>query len=167
MAAHQLQPGNLGVYLDTVAPEHGPLMCIPGSHEGPLFRHDDKDGAWRGIISEDDLSAVDLDGAVELTGSPGTLVAINCRTIHGSRANNSGVLRPLLLYVYSSADAFAWMPPPTPTQKTGAIVRGKPARTAHLDPRPCPVPPDWSEQGYGSIFTAQQGEQAASPDESR
>ena len=26
-------PVTLGVYLDTVAPEHGPLMCIPGSHE--------------------------------------------------------------------------------------------------------------------------------------
>jgi len=151
-------PVTLGVYLDTVAPEHGPLMCVPGSHNGPLFRHNNENGSWRGTVSNGDLSTVDLDGAVELTGGPGTLVAINCRTIHGSRANKSGIFRPLLLYVYSSADAFAWMPPPTPTRKTGAIVRGKAARTAHLDPRPCPVPPNWAEQGYGSIFTAQQGE---------
>ncbi len=27
-----------------------------------------------------------------------------------------------------------------------------------LDPRPCPVPPNWTEVGYGSIFTAQQGD---------
>jgi hypothetical protein len=40
---------------------------------------------------------------------------------------------------------------------TGAIVRGAPARVAHLDPTPCPVPPDWSRDGYGSIFTAQDG----------
>ena len=149
-------PVTLGVYLDTVEPEHGPLLCIPGSHNGPLFRHDNEDGSWRGIISDEDLATVDLHKAAALTGGPGTLVAINCRTIHGSRANQSRIVRPLLLYVYSSADAFAWMPPPTPTSRTGAIVRGNPARTAHLDPRPCPVPPNWTEQGYGSIFTAQQ-----------
>ena len=149
-------PVTLGVYLDKVEPEHGPLLCIPGSHNGPLFRHDNEDGSWRGIISDEDLATVDLHRAATLTGGPGTLVAINCRTIHGSRANQSRIVRPLLLYVYSSADAFSWMPPPTPTSRTGAIVRGKPARTAHLDPRPCPVPPNWTEQGYGSIFTAQQ-----------
>jgi len=121
-----------------------------------LFRHDNEDGSWRGIISDEDLATVDLHKAAALSGGPGTLVAINCRTIHGSRANQSSIVRPLLLYVYSSADAFSWMPPPTPTSRTGAIVRGKPARTAHLDPRPCPVPPNWTEQGYGSIFTAQQ-----------
>jgi ectoine hydroxylase len=56
---------------------------------------------------------------------------------------------------YSAADAFAWMPAPTPTSHTGEIVRGEPARFVHLDPTPCPVPPDWSRDGYGSIFTAQ------------
>ena len=150
-------PVTLGVYLDTVDPEHGPLLCVPGSHEGPLFRHDNEDGSWRGIIADDDLDTVDLESAAALNGGPGTVVAINCRTIHGSHANQSDSVRPLLLYVYSSADAFAWMPPPTPTHHTGDIVRGNPARTAHLDPRPCPVPPNWAEQGYGSIFTAQQG----------
>ena len=44
------------------------------------------------------------------------------------------------------------------SSKTGEIVRGAPARVAHLDPTPCPVPPDWSRQGYGSIFIAQGGE---------
>ncbi len=150
-------PVTLGVYLSPVTPEQGPLACIPGSHEGALFRHMDEEGNWTGTISENDLATVDLTSAAELTGSPGTLVAINCRAIHGSRANRSTEVRPLLLCVYSSADAFAWMPPPTPTTKTGAIVRGKPARMAHLDPRPCLVPPNWEKQGYGSIFSAQQG----------
>ncbi|MEJ0070989.1 MAG: hypothetical protein WDO24_22185, partial [Pseudomonadota bacterium] len=62
------------------------------------------------------------------------------------------------LFVYSSADAFAWMPAPTPTSKTGCIVRGAPATVAHLDPTPCPVPPDWSREGYGSIFVAQKAD---------
>jgi ectoine hydroxylase len=59
------------------------------------------------------------------------------------------------LFVYSSADAFPWTPAPTPTSHTGEIVRGRPAAVAHLDPTPCPVPPDWSRTGYGSIFTVQ------------
>ena len=46
----------------------------------------------------------------------------------------------------------------TPTSRTGMIVRGAPAGFAHLDPTPCPVPPDWSRDGYGSIFTAQRAE---------
>jgi ectoine hydroxylase len=149
-------PVTLGVYLGPVEPEQGPLACVPGSHDGPLFPHMNGEGRWTGTISQDDLAKFDLESAAELTGSSGTLIAINCRTIHGSRANLSNFVRPLLLCVYSSADAFAWMPPPTPTTKTGAIVRGKPARKAHLDPRPCRVPPNWAKQGYGSIFTAQQ-----------
>ncbi len=150
-------PVTLGVYLDAVEPVHGPLACIPGSHEGDLFPHMDTQGNWTGTIGKSDLKNIDTNSAIELTGSAGTLVAINCRTIHGSRANRSAAVRPLLLCVYSSADAFAWMPPPTPTTKTGEIIRGKAARIAHLDPRPCLAPPNWAKQGYGSIFTAQQG----------
>jgi hypothetical protein len=36
-------------------------------------------------------------------------------------------------------------------------VRGKPARWARHDPRPCLLPPDWSG-GYTSIFAVQQEE---------
>jgi len=155
-------PVTLGVYLDDVPAEQGPLTCIPGSHCGPIFRHRDDAGAWSGSIGAADMATVDLARATDLTGPAGTVVAINCRTIHGSRANATDRVRPVALFVYSSADAFAWMPPPTPTSKTGCIVRGKPAQVAHLDPTPCPVPPDWSRQGYGSIFTSQQASGAPS-----
>ncbi len=37
-------------------------------------------------------------------------------------------------------------------------MRGKPARRAHHDPRPCMIPPDWSG-GYTSLFALQQGEE--------
>ena len=125
-------------------PEQGPLTCVAGSHRGPIFEHRDDSGAWTGAIRDRDMAKVDLARAEDLIGPAGTVIAINCRTV-----------RPVALFVYSSADAFAWMPAPTPTSRTGAIVRGMPARIAHLDPTPCPVPPDWSRDGYGSIFTAQ------------
>jgi ectoine hydroxylase len=148
-------PVTLGVYLGDVPAERGPLTCIAGSHQGPIFVHRDDRGGWTGAIRDADMANVDLSRARDLTGPAGTVIAINCRTVHASRANATDCVRPVALFVYSSADAFAWMPAPTPTSHTGEIVRGEPARFVHLDPTPCPVPPDWSRDGYGSIFTAQ------------
>ena len=46
---------------------------------------------------------------------------------------------------------------PLQSQLLRRIVRGKPARWAYHDPRPCLLPPDWSG-GYTSIFAVQQEE---------
>ncbi|MBT6278304.1 MAG: phytanoyl-CoA dioxygenase family protein [Chromatiales bacterium] len=150
-------PLTIGVYLDDVSAEQGPLQAIPGSHDGPLYNQYDGE-RWTGFIHDNDLPSIGLDQAVSMPGAAGTAVVVNCRTIHGSEPNHSNAARPLLLYVYSAADAFAYTPAPTPTSHTGEIVRGRAAPWAHHDPRPCPIPPDWSKMGYGSIFTAQQGE---------
>lgn len=152
-------PVTLGIYLDDVGDAEGPLACVAGSHERELCSQYGPDGAWTGHISDADAKAFGVENAVDLNGPAGTVVAINCRTVHGSVSNRSSKCRPLLLYVYSSADAFPWTAAPTPTSKTGEIVRGSPAKVAHMDPRPCPVPPDWSKVGYGSIFTVQQAAQ--------
>ncbi|MEM7749967.1 MAG: phytanoyl-CoA dioxygenase family protein [Pseudomonadota bacterium] len=145
----------LGVHLDDVGYDEGPLSCVAGSHNGELFVQRDDDYRWTGSISEDDLAGVDLDSASDMQGGAGTVIAIHCRTIHGSRANLTKRVRALPLFVFASADAFAWMPAPSPTSKTGEIVRGQAAKFAHFDPRPCPVPPNWAIEGYNSIFTAQ------------
>ena len=148
-------PVTLGVYLDDTPAEMGPLTCIDGSQTGPIFVHRDDAGAWTGSVHARDMATLDMTKATDLTGPAGAVVAINCRTVHASRANATQRVRPCALFVYSAADAFTWMPAPTPTKHTGDIVRGNPATMAHLDPTPCPVPPDWSRQGYGSIFTSQ------------
>ena len=145
----------LGVYLGDVPAEQGPLTCVHGSHTGPIYVHRDDAGTWTGSIRDGDMATVDLSRAEDLTGLDGTVIAISCRTVHASRANTTDRVRPVALFVYSSADAFPWMAAPTPTSHTGEIVRGRPATVAHLDPTPCPVPPDWSRTGYGSIFTMQ------------
>ncbi|MEM7252781.1 MAG: phytanoyl-CoA dioxygenase family protein [Pseudomonadota bacterium] len=147
-------PVTIGVYLDDVTAEQGPLRLIPGSHRGPLFDHY-CDGEWSGRLTGRELEALDTRRAVEAIGPAGTVVAINCRTVHGSASNLSSLHRSLLLYVYSSADAFTYTAAPTPTRYTGAIVRGFPARWSHVDPRPCALPPDWERVGYGSIYSAQ------------
>lgn len=148
-------PVTLGIYLDDVTGPEGPLACVPGSHEGPLYSHFDADGHWTGAIADVDEAAAGADRAVDLLGPAGSVIAINCRTVHGSIANATDRVRPLLLFVYSSADAFAWTSQPTPTSHSGEIVRGGPAEFVHMDPRPCRVPPDWARVGYRSIFTAQ------------
>ena len=145
----------LGVYLENITEDNGPLVCIPGSHLGPIFSHMDDANQWVGSISSEDLLKVELADGVKTLGGAGTVVAINCRTIHGSGSNESQKVRSLPLYVYSSADAFPWMAQPTPTSKTGHIVRGAAAKLAHLDASYCPVPPDWEKVGYNSIFASQ------------
>ena len=154
-------PVTLGVYFHDVGEAEGPLACIPGSHKGELYSHFHEDRAWSGYISKDDLLKAKPENAVNLTGKAGTIIAINCRTIHGSMDNKTDRERPLLLYVYSSADAFTWMPSPTPTTKSGEIVRGKAAQFVHMDPFAIEVPPNWDKEGYGSIFASQRKETMA------
>ncbi|HEX3993532.1 MAG TPA: phytanoyl-CoA dioxygenase family protein [Acetobacteraceae bacterium] len=154
-------PVTLGVYLDDVPAEQGPLTCVQGSHQGTIFVHRNDSGNWTGSIQERDMLTVDRSRAEDLTGAAGTVIAINCRTVHASRANLTDRVRPVALFVYSSADAFPWTAAPTPTSHTGDIVRGRVAQMAQLDATPCPVPPDWSEIGYGSIFSVQRSGEAS------
>ena len=154
-------PVTLGVYLEDTGPAQGPLAVVPGSHQGELFDMYDDDDRWTGAVSPRDLRRVDTGSAVELCGPAGTIVAIHCRAVHGSRVNGSSRMRPMLLYVYSSADAFPISAAPAPTTHTGDIVRGEPARFVHLEPLDCKMPPRWEKVSYGSIFSAQQGEEAS------
>ena len=150
-------PLTVGVYLHDCDMAQGPLAVIPGSHELPLFNQYEADGRWAGYIPDRDLAALDLGSAKYLTGPAGSITIHNSRTVHGSPANESNVPRPLLLYTFSSADAYPYTANPIPSPKSGAIVRGKPAAFSHHDPRPCLMPPDWSA-GYRSIFAIQQKE---------
>ena len=150
-------PLTIGAYLYDVGADQGPLGVIPGSHRGDLFDEYNDKGQWVGCLSDRDLDRVPLDTAQYLMGCAGSVTIHNCRTIHGSRPNLSDLGRPLLLNVYSAADAFTYTANPLPSRFEGTIVRGRPARYARHDPRPCQVPPDWSG-GYTSLFALQQEE---------
>jgi len=109
----------------------------------------------RALVS---LRAAGIDQAVYLGGPAGTVTLHNCRTIHGSKPNLSDAGRPLLLHTYAAADALPYTCNPLPSRLAGKVVRGKPARWADHDPRPCQMPPDWSG-GYTSLFALQQNEE--------
>jgi ectoine hydroxylase len=148
----------IGVYLHDCGEEQGPLGVLPGSHEGPLYDQYNDRGEWVGCLSDGDAAALDLSRAAYLKGPAGSITIHNCRTVHGSRPNLSDTGRPLLLTVLSSADSFPYTHNPLTTRFYGHCIRGQQVRMANHDPRPCPVPPDWSG-GYSSIFALQQGEE--------
>ena len=100
-----------------------------------------------------------MDRAEDLTGPAGTVIAINCRTVHASRANATDRVRPVALFVYSSADAFTWMPTPTPDppHRRHRARQAGDRRASRSDTLPGAARLE-SKQGYGSIFTAQNAE---------
>jgi ectoine hydroxylase-related dioxygenase (phytanoyl-CoA dioxygenase family) len=155
-------PLTVGLYLYDCGPDQAPLMVVPGSHRGELYSQYDEQGQWAGCLSDADAKTALATEPAELTGPAGSITIHNCRVVHGSRPNLSDAGRPLLLNVYSAANAFTYTANPLPSRYEGAIVRGRPAQWAHHDPRPCQVPPDWST-GYTSLFALQQGETWQAP----
>ena len=94
----------VGIMMDDCAIENGPLLCIPGSHKGPVYDHH-AEGRFCGAI---DPSSVDIDfaKAVPCVGPAGSISIHHARTIHGSALNTSNRMRRLLLSQYRAADAW-------------------------------------------------------------
>ncbi|MEP7208590.1 MAG: phytanoyl-CoA dioxygenase family protein [Casimicrobiaceae bacterium] len=152
-------PLTVGTYLYDCEMDQGPVGFLPGSHRWKMPSQYDESGRWTGCLSEADVAALDVGAARYMVGPAGSLTLHNCRTIHGSPANTSDKGRPLLLYVMTSGDAFPYTANPIPSARyDGAMLRGVRPRTAHIDPTPCEIPPDWSH-GYTSIFALQQQEE--------
>lgn len=151
-------PVTIGIYIEGCTAEQGPLSMARGSHQGPLFSMYDHDGNFVVRVRDEDLGWLEPDMIELAVGGPGTAVLLNCRTVHGSELNRSDRPRPLLLPVYSSADSFAYTPSPITSAHLGDIVRGRPARFASFDPRPCELPPDF-RGGYRPPWMAQRDEE--------
>jgi ectoine hydroxylase-related dioxygenase (phytanoyl-CoA dioxygenase family) len=150
-------PCTAGTYVYECNAKQGPLGVLRGNHNGPVVDQYNEAGEWTGCLKPAEAAAIDMSKVDYLEGPAGSITIHNCRTLHYSKANWSEIPRPLLLNVYSAADAMPYTANPLPSKYSGAIVRGKPARWAYHDPRPCMLPPDWSG-GYTSIFAIQQAE---------
>ena len=149
-------PCTVGLYLEDCTDDQGPLGVIAQSHRGPLFDQYSDEGAWVGCLLDDDVEKLDLSGEVYLPGPAESITIHNCRTVHGSRKNQSKRPRPLLLNAYAAADAMPYTVNPARSSKYDQhIICGSPARWARHDAGTCLIPPDWSE-GYTSIFSLQQ-----------
>jgi len=94
----------VGVIIDDMGEENGPLMVFPGSHRGPVYDHH-ADGVFAGAMS---LAAngLDMKDAVKLTGPAGSISLHHVRAVHGSAVNRSSRDRRMMFYELTAADAF-------------------------------------------------------------
>ncbi|MEE4189480.1 MAG: phytanoyl-CoA dioxygenase family protein [Roseobacter sp.] len=97
----------IGILIDDMAAENGPLMVYPGSHKGPVYDHH-ADGVFAGAMlpAENGLDPAD---AVQLTGPAGSISIHHGRIVHGSALNTSDRARRILFYEMMAADAFPIM----------------------------------------------------------
>jgi ectoine hydroxylase-related dioxygenase (phytanoyl-CoA dioxygenase family) len=94
----------IGIMLDDVTPENGPLLVVPRSHRGSIYDH--RSGGF--FVGAIDVAETGLDAsdAVALTGSAGSMTIHHVRTVHGSALNVSGRPRRMLFYEIAAADAW-------------------------------------------------------------
>ena len=152
----------LGLMLNDVDIDNGPLMVIPESHKGPVLSHFNN-GVFCGAIDPDD-SDFNMGKAVTLTGKARSMTIHHARTLHGSSPNNSNRDRLVLFYECNSADAWplvgagAYMKSTNPVQLCNQLERqmvcGKVSYQPKMEnvPVTIPLPP---APDYGSIFTSQ------------
>ena len=101
-----------------------------------------------------------LYGWIRGSGPRGSITVHHGRAVHGSRPTTRANGRPLLINAYAAADAFPYHSPESYTSPHNRFaVRGERARWAHLDPEPCPMPPDYGG-GAKTIYAYQSGEAA-------
>jgi len=94
----------IGVIIDDMESENGPLKVYPGSHRGPVHDHH-VNGVFAGAFIPEEVGLNPSD-AVELKGPAGSISIHHGRIIHGSALNTSERSRRILFYEMMAADAF-------------------------------------------------------------
>lgn len=94
----------VGVMLDDMTEDNGPLLCIPGTHKGPTFDHH-QDGRFIGAV-DPVASGIDFSKTEMITGKAGACSFHHVRMMHGSGQNTSGKARRLMLFQIAAADAW-------------------------------------------------------------
>lgn len=97
----------IGVIIDDMASENGPLMVYPESHKGPVYDHH-VNGVFAGGFIPTEVG-LNPDDAVELKGPAGSISIHHGRMVHGSSQNTSNQQRRILFFEMMAADAFPIM----------------------------------------------------------
>jgi phytanoyl-CoA hydroxylase len=95
----------VGIMLDDCEMENGPVMVIPGSHQGPIYDRHGPDGRFCGAIAPARCD-LDFSRAVPCLGKAGSITVHHVRAVHGSATNFSGKERRFLLFQYRAAAAW-------------------------------------------------------------
>jgi ectoine hydroxylase-related dioxygenase (phytanoyl-CoA dioxygenase family) len=94
----------VGIYLEDCFEINGPLKVIPGSHKSRVFNHHENN-FFVGKINVK-KEKIDISKAKNLIGPAGSVTFHHVRTLHASSLNLAKHSRPLLLFGYSSVDAW-------------------------------------------------------------
>ncbi len=132
----------VGVMLDAMTPDNGPLMVLPGSHKGPAYDHHNGD-VFCGAM---DMAACGFDvaDALPVLGPRGSISLHHVKTVHGSSLNTSGADRRLLLFEMMAADAWPLIGAPHRYEGLddfrSRIVVGDQTLEPRLEPVPVRIP---------------------------
>jgi len=144
----------IGVMLEDIAEDNGPLLVMPGTHRGPVCDHH-VDGRFCGAI-DPTACGLDFSKAVACPGKAGTCSFHHVRLVHGSAENRSKRPRPLMLYECGAADAWplALVNWTNLEEFDSRMICGKPNLEPRLEKVPVrmPYPPALKQ---GSIYENQ------------
>jgi ectoine hydroxylase-related dioxygenase (phytanoyl-CoA dioxygenase family) len=154
----------VGLFLEDITLENGPLQVLPKSHKGPILDHSNDDGVFCGAINPDDPN-FKKDEIVTITGKAGDMSIHHGRILHGSAANKSNRARLMIFYECNAADAWPLLGGAAVTiQKLGCsglwedmqsrIISGKTTKSPRIENWPVRMPLPPSPIG-GSIFKTQ------------
>jgi ectoine hydroxylase-related dioxygenase (phytanoyl-CoA dioxygenase family) len=154
----------VGLMLEDVTLDNGPLQVIPGSHKGPTLDHSNDQGLFCGAINPNDPD-FEKDRIKTITGKAGDMSIHHGRILHGSAPNHSDRARLMLFYECNAADAWPLLGGAAVTiQKLGSgelwedlhirTISGHPTKEPRIESWPVrmPVPP---LKVGGSIFKTQ------------
>lgn len=148
----------VGVLIDDMGDDNGPLMVFPGSHKEPIYDHH-ADGVFVGAM---DLAGCGLDmaDAVPLCGPAGSISIHHGRIVHGSELNRSTRGRRVLFLEIMAADAFPVMGSMTRFDTiedyNSRMLCGKPTLHPRLADIPLRIPQPQPPRA-GSIYEVQGG----------
>jgi ectoine hydroxylase-related dioxygenase (phytanoyl-CoA dioxygenase family) len=125
----------IGVMLDDMDTDNGPLLVSPGTHKGPVWNHHGEDGRFTGMINPSDI-AREIGAAVALNGRAGSMSFHHVRALHGSALNASSRSRNLLLYEVAAADAWPLLGVLDFDEFNSRLLSGE----ASVEPRLAPIP---------------------------
>ena len=144
----------VGIMLDDVDDENGPMLVVPGSHTGPIYDHHGPNDRFCGAIDPARCD-IDLSRARPCLGKAGSVTVHHVRAVHGSATNSSGRERRFLLFQYRAADAWPLLGFAAGIEKFNELLlAGQPTLEPRLAPVPVrlPLPPAEHE---GSIYENQ------------
>ena len=138
-----LSPLMAFAFIEDVTQDMGPTVLVPGSHLDSPYDHYDESGNWLGVIGEHDIGRLASETARSMCGPAGSVLLVNCATVHRADANTSACERPMVISGYMSADSYCYVDSPYESPYNWQILRGQAADYVDSSGPRMKLPPNW------------------------